>query len=905
MSIASDFAASLDALYASSGSDAPPTAMNGSSGGKVDLAAEVSEVLRRRYTLEQAAPAARAAEGADAAANVLETLRTLDVAAIENAIAATRAQVERIDGELEAMRSESMARDREVLPQLCEAGSSIDSIGRGMGELVSSAGDTAAMAEKVSSRVKAVDAQRARVAETLERLDELLGLEQSSDVVSRAMETSDFESAVSHVQRLRDASERPGGAPVEPAMLAKMREVQSSLRAQVQRELDAALEASRQPSLDDAAVKAAEAKVSRFCRLLGPLGQPELGEQLFTSYCTEQLRAIVNPPAAPPNAAAAAAAAASASPATPQVQPGSSGAAATAASGLSSSFSDLPVPIQLSKVLQRSAALCTAARQVLDEATGGRAAQQRCALAVRATSVELASALSARFSAAAQVRSRTADATRRMAEARRMHEAHGSSGGLAEVGPDVEKATLEAEPLLDEMAAILRGATQYDAFMAQLVPRDAPPLSLRGAEPMVELAQGMATLARALAWVSVNKAVRLDAAEEAKREEEAKAREKEGGGGGEPGGGGGSGGGGGGGGGGGEAARAVVDNVFYVLQRMLRRAAHCCDAHIGGAAVEAAAELLHHPLIEQLSRPLKQTMTGKLTDKLAGAALAGATAIVNASADAESAAAQTSSTVGAAALVGAADRLAVSSAATARQAALLRALNALHTCGTYAPKLWQQARDDFVRELPSPQAHGAVVAKLDAAAAVEGALRAALDDGLGQLAASLLPRLKLRLEAFGTAELVLESEAAFTAAANDSFVAGYLAELEALLKALRPSLAPEVLDSLLQLFIKSGVERLEVLLLAKRLDQWGAQQLDRDVRALQSRLTELSSRSVRHQLARLAQMTTLLNLEREAELAELWREPGFGWLLTADEARQVLALRVDFRRDAIAQLALD
>ena len=112
-------------------------------------------------------------------------------------------------------------------------------------------------------------------------------------------------------------------------------------------------------------------------------------------------------------------------------------------------------------------------------------------------------------------------------------------------------------------------------------------------------------------------------------------------------------------------------------------------------------------------------------------------------------------------------------------------------------------------------------------------------------------------------------------------------------------------DALLQLFIKSGVERLEVLLLAKRLDQWGAQQLDRDVRALQSRLTELSSRSVRHQLARLSQMTTLLNLEREAELAELWREPGFGWLLSADEARQVLALRVDFRRDAIAQLALD
>ena len=34
----------------------------------------------------------------------------------------------------------------------------------------------------------------------MDRLDELMGLEQSSDVVNRAMETSDFESAVAHVQ---------------------------------------------------------------------------------------------------------------------------------------------------------------------------------------------------------------------------------------------------------------------------------------------------------------------------------------------------------------------------------------------------------------------------------------------------------------------------------------------------------------------------------------------------------------------------------------------------------------------------------------------------------------------------------------------------------------------------------
>lgn len=70
-----------------------------------------------------------------------------------------------------------------------------------------------------------------------------------------------------------------------------------------------------------------------------------------------------------------------------------------------------------------------------------------------------------------------------------------------------------------------------------------------------------------------------------------------------------------------------------------------------------------------------------------------------------------------------------------------------------------------------------------------------------------------------------------------------------------------------------------------------------------ARLSELSARSVREKLTRLTQMSTLLNLERVAELAELWSDGG--WRFSAAEARQVLALRVDFRRDAIAQLVLD
>ena len=193
------------------------------------IADDVCAILRRHYTLEQRpTPLPAGTPGTSVA-----ELEELDVLAIDGALAALQAQVDSVDGELLQMRTENRAHDREALPGLREAGASLDAIGGGMDSLVGSIGETATLAERVSARVQVIDLQRVRVAETMERLDELMELEQSSDVVSRAMETADFESAVAHVQRLRDASQRQDGAPVEPAMLAKMAEVQRTLRQKV------------------------------------------------------------------------------------------------------------------------------------------------------------------------------------------------------------------------------------------------------------------------------------------------------------------------------------------------------------------------------------------------------------------------------------------------------------------------------------------------------------------------------------------------------------------------------------------------------------------------------------------------------------------------------------------------
>ena len=220
---------------------------------------------------------------------------------------------------------------------------------------------------------------------------------------------------------------------------------------------------------------------------------------------------------------------------------------------------------------------------------------------------------------------------------------------------------------------------------------------------------------------------------------------------------------------------------------------------------------------------------------------------------------------------------------------------------SYTPRLWKAAADDFARSLP-PHALGGTTAQLSDADSVREAFEAALEGGLKQLSSSLLPRLHKRLEAFSAASYTLQTEAAFAAAEGDTFVAGLMAELESAVRPLSPTLVDGAKEALLQVLIAACAERLEELLFAKRFDQLGALQFDRDVRALTKRLGELTSRSVRELIARLTQMCTLLNLESEAECAELWAEGG--WRVSAIEAKRVLALRVDFNTDRINYLAL-
>ena len=123
---------------------------------------------------------------------------------------------------------------------------------------------------------------------------------------------------------------------------------------------------------------------------------------------------------------------------------------------------------------------------------------------------------------------------------------------------------------------------------------------------------------------------------------------------------------------------------------------------------------------------------------------------------------------------------------------------------------------------------------------------------------------------------------------------------------LQPMLVTSAFESLVQIVADSIASRLEAAVLTKRFNQLGGLQLDREVRTLVSGFAVMSSKSLRDRFARLTQVTTVVNLESVAEILDYWGENSgsMTWRLTPGEVRKVLGLRVDFRADEIARLAL-
>lgn len=197
----------------------------------------------------------------------------------------------------------------------------------------------------------------------------------------------------------------------------------------------------------------------------------------------------------------------------------------------------------------------------------------------------------------------------------------------------------------------------------------------------------------------------------------------------------------------------------------------------------------------------------------------------------------------------------------------------------------------------------------------------AAEHGVSRLASVLLERVTPAVEeALKTsAYFVSEKEYSLDSDATPAFSREVAQELETkvLSASLEKRLTEKNWDALVRAVAEWFAQKIESVvfltggdgggLKAKKFNAFGGLRADRDVRAISAYFSEKSRRStVRDVFGRLSQFAMVVNLERPAEIYDIWgpNAGGMTWRLTSTEVRRTLSLRKDFNQEAIRCLKL-
>jgi len=91
-----------------------------------------------------------------------------------------------------------------------------------------------------------------------------------------------------------------------------------------------------------------------------------------------------------------------------------------------------------------------------------------------------------------------------------------------------------------------------------------------------------------------------------------------------------------------------------------------------------------------------------------------------------------------------------------------------------------------------------------------------------------------------------------------------------------------------------------------KFNQLGGLRLEREIRMLVAHFSNHDHCSAREVFSRLIQIATILNLETVHEIVEFWGDNSgaISWRLNSTEVKTILALRSDFKQEAIKSLHL-
>jgi hypothetical protein len=711
--------------------------------------------------------------------------------------------------------------------------------------LAAQVAQTAALAENVSSKVRLLDRTKARLQETTKKVEDIIDLKQCIEGVAHAMEESDFETAASHVSRFLALDE----SILDPKSTELLRAAEQRLKSVVRVNLTAAVAAHDR------------AAINRFAKLFAPLGIADEGAELYADHLRQRWR--------------------------------------VSADAIVAADADGGTPVNVATQLFESVAQLIEDESAAVERSFGAAGMVIVLKALQDESDVYGTRVLDKFADDFHFNSTVKAVSKAAAAAAAAARSDGGSSAATAAAGDARVDLVHLGLLLDELALLSQCCETFDRFLRNkakgFMARD-PKLASRSrtADGLLhisalnrrsqELIGGYVALEHCFMRGSMHRAMRMydetrqqrSAAAAAAAAVVTAAAGVTGGGGG---------------GGGGDSAasdtasaaaeegakaaaslRELVDLVFVVAQRCSSRALDSANPSCVCAIVNHVNAFLASELLTRL-RP-------------------------------RSAASSSSSTASLRRLINDNN----SPAVIADECA---SLNALALAARHARQMRSEvaARATLTLDSSAPMALLATcLAEVDSTAALYDK---ELLQFLHARAAALLPRATACLERYGSLRHVAEGggddlHQATLSEATRSWAADSIDKLRLLVAPLQQALEPASFETFVRQLVELFCNAFEQQVLQKQFDPLGASQLDNDVRALSEFWQSLTRRSLRDKQARLTQLANVLNLEKPADLLEFWGENSgnLTWRLTPAEVRRVLNLRVDFKKNQIAQLKL-
>ncbi|XP_053675501.1 conserved oligomeric Golgi complex subunit 4 [Anopheles nili] len=330
----------------------------------------------------------------------------------------------------------------------------------------------------------------------------------------------------------------------------------------------------------------------------------------------------------------------------------------------------------------------------------------------------------------------------------------------------------------------------------------------------------------------------------------------------------------------GQQCSSMLDDVFFIVRKCIRRSNGTQSLDGVCAVINNAASCLEEDFLKALKAPLKAGYPTGYID-LAQAYNAFQSSIQQ-------------------------GRLQTSDTDQAR-GRFVAALNNADMSTEFIETLWKMMTEET--EVTFPAMSSREKEKLDSCLgglkSVGDSLKALIDFGFQQLRSSAIkPRLHPWVDQFLTHNHNLTEEELASYEASETFVQFLIVQIDGLLNSFKVALTPRNYDALVSIVTTEITARMERAIKKTTFNRLGGLVLDQEVRALASFLTGATSWSVRDKLAKLLQMGTILNLETVSELPEYWESSSASWRLTANEARSILALRIDFKMEDIKKIKL-